>query len=47
MMISNGVSQLNELDEYINSTGKTATSENEGEDMQDYDASPEAVRELL
>ncbi len=47
MMISNGVSQLNELDEYINSTGKTATSENEGEDMKDYDTSPEAVRELL
>lgn len=47
MMISNGVSQLNELDEYINSTGKTATSENEGEDMEDYDTSPEAVRELL
>lgn len=47
MMISNGVSQLNELDEYINSTGKTATSENEGEDMKEYETSPEAVRELL
>lgn len=47
MMISNGVSQLNELDEYINSTGKTAESENEGVDMQEYETSPEAIRELL
>ena len=47
MLISNGVSQLNELDEYINSTGKTATSENEGKDLKDYDTSPEAMRELL
>ena len=31
-LISNGVSQLNELDQYINSTGKTADSETEGED---------------
>ena len=29
ILISNGVSQLNELDEYINSTGKTAESESE------------------
>ena len=29
ILISNGVSQLNELDQYINSTGKTAESENE------------------
>lgn len=47
MMISNGVSQLNELDEYINSTGKTATSENEGEDMKEYETSPEAMQEIL
>lgn len=47
MMISNGVSQLNELDEYINSTGKTATSENEGEDMKEYETSPEAMQEVL
>lgn len=31
LLISNGVSQLNELDEYINSTGKTA--ENAGENV--------------
>lgn len=47
MMISNGVSQLNELDEYINSTGKTAESENEGKDIQDYETSPEAMQEVL
>lgn len=47
MMISNGVSQLNELDEYINSTGKTAESENEGKDIQDYEKSPEAMQEIL
>lgn len=47
MMISNGVSQLNELDEYINSTGKTAESPNEGKDMQDYEKSPEAMQEIL
>ena len=29
ILISNGVSQLNELDDYINSTGKTAESESE------------------
>ena len=47
VLISNGVSQLNELDEYINSTGKTADSESDGEDMQEYDQSPEALEEKL
>lgn len=31
MLISNGVSQLNELDEYINSTGKTEDSDDEAD----------------
>lgn len=39
MMISNGVSQLNELDQYINSTGKTADSDNASEDLQEYNPS--------
>ena len=43
VLISNGVSQLNELDQYINSTGKTADSETEGEDFQEYEKSPEAL----
>lgn len=37
VLISNGVSQLNELDEYINSTGKTAESENEADKFEEYD----------
>ena len=46
-LISNGVSQLNELDQYINSTGKVADSETDGEDFQDYEMSPEAMEEIL
>ena len=38
VLISNGVSQLNELDQYINSTGKTAESETEANEMDDYEA---------
>ena len=47
VLISNGVSQLNELDEYINSTGKQADNEVDGEDMQNFDQSPEALEEIL
>ena len=47
ILISNGVSQLNELDQYINSTGKTADSETDGEDMNEFDKSPEAMEEML
>lgn len=36
-LISNGVSQLNELDQYINSTGKVADSETDGEELEEYD----------
>lgn len=46
MLVSNGVSQLNELDEYINSTGKTADNEKEGEDFKDFELSPEAQESL-
>ena len=46
-LISNGVSQLNELDQYINSTGKTADSETEGEDFNEFEKSPEAMEEIL
>lgn len=38
VLISNGVSQLNELDQYINSTGKTADSETMVDDMDEYEA---------
>ncbi len=46
-LISNGVSQLNELDQYINSTGKTADSDTDGDDFKDYEMSPEAMEEIL
>lgn len=41
ILVSNGVSQLNELDEYINSTGKQADSDTDGEELEQYDFSPE------
>ena len=37
ILISNGMSQLNELDEFINSTGKTADSEDDADDFNEYD----------
>ncbi len=37
ILISNGVSQLNELDEYINSTGKPADSEVDSEEVNEYE----------
>lgn len=46
-LISNGVSQLNELDQYINSTGKIADSETDGEDFEEFEMSPEAMEEIL
>lgn len=46
ILISNGVSQLNELDEYINSTGKTADSETEGDGLGDFELSRETQTTL-
>lgn len=37
VLISNGVSQLNELDQYINSTGKTAESESDNNEIEEYE----------
>lgn len=45
ILISNGVSQLNELDEYINSTGKTADSENKSDKFNEFDKLQEAIEE--
>ncbi len=47
ILISNGVSQLNELDQYISSSGKTADSTTDGEDFEEYERSPEQLEELL
>lgn len=39
ILISNGVSQLNELDKYINSTGKTADSDEDSRELEKEDGS--------
>ena len=46
-LISNGVSQLNELDQYINSTGKVADSDTDGENFEEYDKFEEKTAEEL
>ncbi len=47
ILMSNGVSQLNELSEYINSTGKAADSATDAKDLQEYDQNPQGLKELL
>lgn len=46
LLVSNGVSQLNELDQYINSTGKTADSDDSGEEFKEFDLSDQAQETL-
>lgn len=46
-LISNGVSQLNELDQYINSTGKVADSSTDGENFEEFEMSPENLEKIL
>jgi len=46
VLISNGVSQLNELDQYINSTGKTADSSVDGINFEEFEQYPEELEEL-
>ena len=46
ILISNGVSQLNELDEYINSTGKPADNEVDGEELEEFDKTTSGITEL-
>lgn len=46
ILISNGVSQLNELDQYINSTGKTADSDTDGENFEEFEKSPDATEKM-
>ena len=47
ILISNGVSQLNELDEYINSTGKNADSDMDSDQFEEFDAKGDASEELF
>ncbi|MBO5283255.1 MAG: flagellar motor protein MotB [Lachnospiraceae bacterium] len=42
ILISNGVSQLNELDEYINSTGKNADSDTNSDQFEEFEAQGDA-----
>lgn len=46
ILTSNGVSQLNELDQYINSTGKLADSETDGDRTEQFDFSKEPLEDL-
>ena len=46
-LISNGVSQLNELDDYINSTGKTAESEEFVNELEEFEEKQLAAAEQL
>lgn len=45
ILISNGVSQLNELDKYINSTGNTAEDRVESDEFNQYDPGGELTEE--
>lgn len=47
ILISNGVSQLNELDDYINSTGKTAESDVQVNDLEEFEQKQLAASEEL
>lgn len=47
VLISNGVSQLNELDEYINSTGKAADSEVDSQDFEEHENSAKEMEEII
>jgi chemotaxis protein MotB len=47
ILISNGVSQLNELSEYINSTGRTAESESDAVSFEEYDQEPAGIQEMI
>lgn len=46
ILISNGVSQLNELDEYINSTGKTADSQVDGDELEEFENALDSLGEM-
>lgn len=47
ILISNGVSQLNDLDEYINSTGKNADSDMDSDQFEEFDAKGDALEEYF
>jgi chemotaxis protein MotB len=47
ILISNGVSQLNELDEYINSTGVVADSDTDSDELDNAADSAEKLEQML
>lgn len=47
ILTSNGVSQLNELDQYINSTGKLADSETDGDRTEEFEFTKETAEQYL
>lgn len=47
ILISNGVSQLNELDEYINSTGQSADVDTESDALEEFEEQKTAQAEQL
>lgn len=47
ILISNGVSQLNDLDQYINSTGKNADSDMDSDQFEEFDAKGDALEEYF
>ena len=47
ILISNGVSKLNELDQYINSTGKNADSDTTSDQFEQFEANGDAQEELF
>lgn len=47
ILISNGVSQLNDLDEFINSTGKNADSETDSDQFEQFEAEGDAQEKLF
>lgn len=47
ILISNGVSQLNELDQYINSTGRNADNETDSDQFEQFEANGDASEELF
>lgn len=47
ILISNGVSQLNELDKYINSMGKSEESDSDSENFEEYPEAGPSLEEML
>lgn len=47
VLVSNGVSQLNELDKYINSTGVVADSDDDSENLDNSASSMEKLEQML